>query len=151
MRARYLTLLGLAIFLSGCFGSSDSNPPIDQPTRPPDESRIDIATPVPQMSNADLIQSLGHVDHQTQVRAETALLEQGSAVVPQLINALNEPNWHVRAGAIRMLGRLGRQASDALPRLRSIAENDESEAVRDTASFNISAIEGGEENLWQVK
>lgn len=151
MRSRKIGLVGILLLISGCSGSSQPPSTDHKSDRPADVPRTDISKPISDMSNTDLIQALGHVDHDKQRTAELALIDQGPKIVPELIAALDDPNWHVRAGVIRTLGLLGTDASDALPHLKEIAENDESEAVRDAASFNIPPIEGGENNLWQVK
>ncbi len=142
------------ILLAGCFNSDTPIPPTPDefPERPSDIPRVQNDKPVGGMDNTALIQTLGHEDTRKQRDAELKLVEQGPAVVAELINALADDNWHVRAGVIRALGLFEREAKDALPHLRQIVESDdEREEVRDAAAFNIPAIQGSEDNMWLKK
>ncbi len=137
-RNSVLLLLLLAHSLStGCFRSA---PKIEPPPKP-DVPRISDERPLEELSNQDLIQNLGHEDPRRQRAAELALTSQRpNDIVPELIDSLEDKNWHVRAGVIRTLGLFGTDAAAALPRLEHIAETDEEEAVRDAAKFNIPVV-----------
>lgn len=66
--------------------------------------------------------------------------ERGSDMVPELVTALDDPDWRVRAGAAFGLSVLGKEAQQALPKLRSLAESDQHESARDAATWAIDAI-----------
>ncbi|HTN75321.1 MAG TPA: HEAT repeat domain-containing protein [Pirellulaceae bacterium] len=74
--------------------------------------------------------------------AARALALRGPAVAQELIAALDDPQAEVRAAAAFSLGQLSQDGSAALPALRAKAEKDDSELVRDAATFAADAIEG---------
>ncbi len=143
MKLYVAAALTIAMATLGCRPSPVQRPPAAT-VKIPDVPKISDDRPIEGMSTADLITNLGNETQQKQRDAEVALLDQGAAVVPQLITALDEENWHVRAGVIRVLGMFGGEASAAIPRLTEIAESDVHDAVRDAVKFNLPLIEGEE-------
>jgi len=70
-----------------------------------------------------------------------AVIGPEEGVIEGLIGALNDEESIVRSKTAIALGSFGTDASDALPRLRQLAENDKSESVREAAQEAIEAIE----------
>ncbi len=157
MRWRSMCVAGLTVLLAGCGGSESPGPPKPVPpdganvtkpddsktTKPPDVPHPKDSRPLSDLQIADLIQNTGHADAARRKEAEDALLAAGAGVVvPELIKALDDENWHVRAGVVCTLSRFGKAAAPSLTKLREKSAKDESEAVRDAAAFAIDAIEG---------
>ncbi len=69
--------------------------------------------------------------------AAVAIQEKGAAAVPELLAALDDDDWQVRAGAVFALSLL---QQDALPQLRDLTETEQQESVRDAAVWAIDAI-----------
>ncbi len=64
--------------------------------------------------------------HRDYIRAVANI---GSGAVPELIEALHHENWRVRAGAARILGRVGYDATDAVPALIATLSDERDEVV----------------------
>jgi HEAT repeat protein len=63
--------------------------------------------------------------------------------IPDLIQALKNPDHLVRWAAAGALGRFGSEARDAVPSLRDLAARDPSPAVRDAAEESLRQIDQG--------
>ena len=72
--------------------------------------------------------------------AADALKKQGKDALPKLTELLASGDWQVRAAAVFAIGQLGADAKDALPTLKKLAEEDDSEAVRSTAKYAVDSI-----------
>lgn len=92
------------------------------------------------MELPELIENLGHVDLERRYEAAELITEGGAEHLDELISALENENYHVRAGAAFTLGTLGADASPALDALNKVKENDEWSAARDAAAFAMEAI-----------
>lgn len=92
------------------------------------------------LGTAELIQELGK-PHARDV-ASKLLLSKGEAVVPDLIGALKNEDWQVRAGAVFTLGRLGQAAQTAVPELTKLLASETNETVKDAIPYCLDAIEG---------
>ena len=75
--------------------------------------------------------------------ATAALQDKGTAAMPELLKALDNDDWQVRAGAAFALSMLGQDAQAAIPKLRDLAE-----ALRD-AGWNDANIEGFTFGNWR--
>lgn len=71
-----------------------------------------------------------------------ALAKIGVQAVPPLIEALHNPSFNIRTGAVIALGIIGADAADALPKLKDIADNDLSKSfiIREAALEAIANI-----------
>lgn len=154
-----ILVVAALVFVSGCKPST-APAPIEQvretngesknrardprPTRPPRPEQPPIVGD-PDLANAqvaELIQWLGHEDITVRIQAAELFLARGDEALATLIAALDDENYHVRAGAVFALGCFGSQARDAVPRLNELAEHDPWEAVRDAAKFALHDIAG---------
>jgi HEAT repeat protein len=120
------------------FDPTPEQPTVDPDTagdvkQPPDET---TRVPSPQ---AKLLAQLA--EPATRDAAVADIREQGSAAVPDLIAGLDDPDWQVRAGAAFGLSILGKEAAEALPKLRAMARFEQHESPRDAAAWAIDAIE----------
>ena len=109
-----------------------------KPEQPPITGQPDLAA----ADQQELIQCLGHEDLEIKQQASDRLLSQGSEAIPALIAALDDDNYHVRAGAVFSLGRYGPEAKSATAKLEALAEEDQWETVRDAARFALESIKG---------
>lgn len=152
---RIAGILAVVMIIGGCKPSAPPAP-IEQvgqqvgvspsrgarPQKPPKPEQPPISGD-PDLENADseeLIQWLGHEDAVVRTQASDRLLAGGADAIPALIAALDDENYHVRAGAVFSLGCFGPDAKAATPRLEKLSENDPWEAVRDAAKFALRAI-----------
>lgn len=154
IRAGILAVVAMGI-ISGCKPSTvplpieqvpakDTEQPNPRPPTPPKPYQTPILGN-PDLENAsgnELVQWLGHEDWRVRVEASDHLLAGGSEAIPLLIAALDDKNYHVRAGAAFSLGCLGPQAETAVSRLAELAEDDPWEAVRDAAKFALRDVAG---------
>lgn len=154
-RSLWIAPLALCVVIAGCKPSvapreDDEKEPKGQSIVTPPPTRQKAPKPYqapitgsPDLEVADhgqLVQSLGHEDTAVRLEAADRLASQGSQAIPLLIEALDDENYHVRAGAVYSLGLLGPAAKSALPKLEELAEEDQWEAVRDAAKFARHAI-----------
>jgi hypothetical protein len=117
--------------------SGDPPPAGSSSTGPADDAAgliVSADSPV-----VDLVAKLA--DPNTRDAATAVIRQQGTDAVPQLVTALEDDNWQIRAGAVFALSVLGDEAQDAVPKLRDLASTEKHEAVRDAASWAIDAIE----------
>jgi HEAT repeat protein len=63
--------------------------------------------------------------------------------LPALLNALHDPDWQVRSGAVGGLGKLGTQKSVVLPLLGEKL-HDENRIIRRCAAFALGDVGGKE-------
>ena len=96
---------------------------------------------VGEMDMPKLMEALG--DATLSDAASDELLSRGGDAVKPLIAALDDEDALTQQRAVFTLGRLGPAASDALPKLKELAAQSNSEVVQDSARFAIDAIEGG--------
>lgn len=110
---------------------------------PAESSKVKTASEIEDeiaaQNNLELITSLG--DAQLASAASDELVNRGAETVPAIISALDNTNPAIVAQAIFTLGRFGNGAAAALPKLKSLAAESQSETVRDAAQFAIDAIE----------
>jgi len=112
--------------------------PVNDGEVPPEpEETVAVTTP-----QGKLLVKLA--EPETRDEAVEVIREKGSAAVPDLVAALDDPNWRVRAGAAFGLSILGKEAEQALPQLRKMAESEQHESVRDAAAWAIDAISESE-------
>ncbi len=71
--------------------------------------------------------------------AGVALLRMGPATVPSLVQSLSHPSPEVRGKVAHLLGRLGRDAAEAIPALQSLL-SDPDETVRAESQEALAAI-----------
>lgn len=62
--------------------------------------------------------------------------------VNALIRALDDKDRSIHTSAVASLGKFGKNAASAIPKLRSLKERETSVEIRDTASAALKAIEG---------
>lgn len=93
-----------------------------------------------EMDVAALIDALG--DEQLAKIAADELASRGTDAVKPLVDALDDDSADVQHGAAYALGQMGAAANEALPKLKALAENSDSEVVQDAASFAIDGIQG---------
>jgi HEAT repeat protein len=72
-----------------------------------------------------VVTTLGSADEEVRVASATALGQFGSVATPSLVNALGHRQMHVREGAARALGNMGRSASIAVNALTSLLDDPE--------------------------
>ena len=89
-----------------------------------------------------LVATLGDEDAKLADAAGDELAARGADAVQPLMSALGEDNEAVVLRATFVLGRLGSQSEDALPKLKELAEEADTDLVQATARFAIDAIEG---------
>lgn len=111
-------------------------PEVRKPEQPPVVGERNVAA----ADQEELIQCLGHEDMAVKQEASDRLMAEGADAVPVLIEALDDENYHVRAGAVFVLGRIGSDAKPASAKLEKLATEDEWEVVRDAAQFALHAI-----------
>jgi len=124
-------------------GDKTGNPPDDGPpplynpigsdTKDPDDTDPGAAIDAPAVLR-------GLINPETRDAAADALAAQGAKVVPDLTACLDDDNWQVRAHAAFALGVIGKDAAEALPALKKMAEGDEHESARDAAANAVAAI-----------
>jgi hypothetical protein len=118
----------------------DDNVPVGEISQSPKSETATISEPTTEgKSVGELIEQLG--SPKTRDAASAAIVAKGPSAVSSLSDALTHENWQIRAGAVFTLGQLGKDAESVLPALKSLAQNDGEEAVRDAAQFAIDAIE----------
>lgn len=118
--------------------SSAGGTTVDGSLRDPMEGDPRVAN----LTIAELIETLP--DPELAAPATEELYRRGDEAVKPLTAALEHEDAAVQHRAIFLLGRYGDVASDALPKLRDIAKNSDSEIARDAANFAIDAIEGND-------
>ena len=109
---------------------------IVRPTADDSQERAEVR----EMEVPQLVESL--TDAELGDAASDELAARGSDAVKPLIGALDSDDAAVQQKAIFTLGRIGPAASDALPKLKELAADSDSEVVQDSARFAIDAIEG---------
>lgn len=111
-------------------------PKVIKPEQPPVVGERDVAA----ADRDELIQCLGHEDMAIKQQAVDRLLAQGRDAITPLIDALDDENYHVRAGAVFALSLFGPEAKSASAKLEKLAEEDDWEAVRSAAKFALQSI-----------
>lgn len=141
----------LLTFTLGCSPTvEDPEPQVDPerhdqikyPNRPPDVAPITSTGELDQQNLPALIQTLGHADFDRRQQAVDLLLAaEDPGVVDHLLLALEDDNYHVRAGVVYALGCFGERAVVAVEKLEQVQHEDARESVRDAAAFAIDAIQ----------
>jgi HEAT repeat protein len=72
-----------------------------------------------------LVTKLGSVDEEVRAASAEALGRFGSIAIPALLEALGQPQMHVREGSALALGNMGRSASTAVNALASLLDDPE--------------------------
>ena len=115
---------------------TDGNPEIVRPTVDDTAQRAKVR----EMSIAKLVEALG--DSALSGAASDELASRGGDAVKPLIDALDSSDTDIQQRAVFTLGLLGAEAKDALPKLKELAVESNSEVVQDSARFAVDAIEG---------
>src|SRR5687767_437352 len=103
--------------------------PEEIPEVPPSPEEEEVA----KLSTSELVDELGKPH--ARLIASKVLASKGEAVVPDLVKALKNEDWQVRAGAIFTLGRLGKAAESALPELKKLQETETNDTVKDSIPY----------------
>jgi len=111
-------------------------PKVVEPEQPPVVGERNVAD----ADRDELIQCLGHEDMAIRQEAADRLRAQGPDAIAPLIEALDDENYHVRAGAVFALSLFGPEAKSASAKLEELAEEDDWEAVRSAAKFALQSI-----------
>jgi serine/threonine protein kinase/HEAT repeat protein len=85
-----------------------------------------------------------------ETRISSVLTKVGKEAVPDLTNALSNPNPDVRRGAAKTLGALGRVAESAAKKLSGLAQTDTSFQVREAAAQAYQSVTGISERAVQA-
>lgn len=111
--------------------------PPPQTFAPPEDKAVTALKDVPP---DELTARLG--DEKQREAATRALVQRGADAVAPLTKALETSDPQARAAAAFALGQLGKDGAEVIPVLKKVSESDESELVRDAATFALDAIEG---------
>jgi hypothetical protein len=121
----------------------------ESPNVPADPPPIDGSSTNPQtqgltkdvLADATVAELAAHIAQpSTRDNAADVIRDRGPAAVPELLTALDDTDWQVRAGAVFALSLLGEDAQKALPKLRTMAKHEQHESVRDAAVWAIDAL-----------
>ena len=116
--------------------TADGTPKIVTPTVDDSQERAQVR----EMDMGKLMESLS--DATLSDAASDELASRGADAVKPLIDALDSADAFTQQRAIFTLGQLGPTAKDAVPKLKELAADSNSEVVQDSAKFAIDAIEG---------
>lgn len=109
-----------------------------EPTVETEPGQAPRAEPYADLSIDQLVIALGRPDERNEIAS--ALAGRGKAAVPAIEQALEHPDWQVRAAAVFALGQIGKDAAPAKTKLAALVKDDENSTVRDAATFALDAI-----------